>query len=100
LYLAKTPEGNVTPALMGLVSLPDEQLQALSEWVDLPPLTQIRQLTVQEGRVAALGPEWGEFLLDTWLAHDRPADLIEVHLMIAAAGDRLSDEARRAALEY
>jgi hypothetical protein len=99
-YLAKLPKNQAMPALMGLVTLPDEQLMTLSEWVALPAIHQVRQLTVQESPIAALGPQWGEFLLDAWLVHDQPVDLLEVHLMIAAGGDRLGDEARRLALEY
>ncbi|MES2506858.1 MAG: hypothetical protein V4599_09150 [Verrucomicrobiota bacterium] len=98
-YLAKAPKDTAMPALIRLVRMPEDQLQALSAWVDQPPLTQVRQLTVQPAPVARLGPEWGEALLQTLLVHSHPMDLIEAHLMIAAAGDRLRNEARHEALE-
>lgn len=99
-YFLKAPKDHAMPALMGLVSLPDEELNALSNWVRMAPVSQIRQLTVQPGPVDKLGPEWREFLLDTWLVHEAPVDLLEAHLMVAAAGDRLNADARRGALEY
>ncbi|TDU64307.1 hypothetical protein EI77_04195 [Prosthecobacter fusiformis] len=97
-YLAKAPDGTAMPALMGLVGLPQDQLQALADWVSMPPVGQVRHLTVYRGPISTLGPEWGDFLLHAWLAHAQPVDLLEVHLMIAASGDRLSDDARHSAL--
>jgi hypothetical protein len=98
-YLAKAPKDTAMPALIRLVRMPEDQLQALSAWVDQPPLAQVRQLTVQPAPVAKLGPEWGEALLQTLLVHSRPMNLMEAHLMIAASGDRLRDEARQEFLE-
>lgn len=98
-YLAKAPKDTALPSLMRLARMPEDQLQALSDWVNEQPINQIRQLTVQKAPIAMLGPEWGEALLQTWLAHKAPVDLLEVHLMIAAAGDRLNEEARDTTLK-
>ena len=98
-YLAKAPKDTAMPALMRLAKMPQDQLQALADWVDQPALNQIRQLTVQKGTIIILGPEWGEALLQTWLVHAPPVNLLEAHLMVAAAGDRLPEQARQTALE-
>ncbi|MBB5036884.1 hypothetical protein [Prosthecobacter dejongeii] len=98
-YLAKAPKDTAMPALMRLMRLPEDQLQALSDWVNLPAISQVRQLTVQQAPISKLGPEWGEALLQTLLGHARPMNLMEAHLMIAASGDRLRDEARLEALQ-
>lgn len=98
-FLARAPKDTAMGALMRLVKLPDDQIQALAGWIDLPALEQVRQLTVQQGAVAALGPEWGEALLQTWLARGPAVNLEEAHLMVAAAGQRLSESGKHDALE-
>lgn len=98
-FLAKAPKDTAMPALMRLARMPDADVQVLDSWLDLPPLEQVRQLTVQKGEVARLGPDWAHALMQTWLAHGPVVNLDEAHLMIAAAGERLSDSARHESLQ-
>ncbi len=98
-YLAAALKGDAVPVVMRLVALPEAHLNALSSWVDASPLNQMRQITVQDAPVSALGQEWADVLLRCWLAGAVPVDLVDVHLMLAAAGDRLSNAARREALQ-
>jgi len=98
-WLAAAPQDTALPALLALARMPEEQVQILAAWLSFSPDRQIRQLTVQKAPIADLGPEWNAALLHTWLAQTPQIDLIEVHLMIAAAGDRVADNQRQAILE-
>lgn len=93
-WLARAPKHTAMPALMRLACLPEGDVHALAAWIRQPPLTQLRQLTVQTSPVAALGREWNEALLYTWLGHHPQVSLLDAHLMVAAAGDRLTDNTR------
>lgn len=89
-YLGLSRKDTTLPALIRLVHLPPDHLHYLADWVDLDPLTQLKQLTVQQSQVSALGPEWEQALFQTWLNHKTPINLIEAHQLIAAATERLS----------
>lgn len=98
-WLAVAPRDTALPALMSLVKMPDEEIQILADWLKLSPISQARELTVQQAPITRLGPEWNAALLQTWLIHAPPVDLLEVHLMIAAADGRLTDAQKHDALE-
>lgn len=93
-WLAKAPRHSAMPALLQLMQMPEADVHALADWIRQPPMSQIRQLTVQASPLSSLGREWNEALLYTWLGHRPQVSMQEAHLMVAASGDRLSSETR------
>lgn len=93
-WLAKAPRHSAMPALLQLMQMPEADVRELAGWIRQPPMSQIRQLTVQASPLASLGREWNEALLYTWLGHHPQVSMQEAHLMVAASGDRLSSETR------
>lgn len=95
--LAKLPSRRLNPALFQLGMLPDAEVKNLSTWLQEPAVLRLRQLTVQQGPVAAAGPLNAALILAEIQRPDAPgAD--ESRLLVSAAGDRLEEPVKVEAL--
>lgn len=96
--LAQAPAPLRQPALFQLALLPDAEVRALHDWAACPPEQRLRQLTVQAGPVAAPCPLNTALLFAELTRPDvLPPD--DTRLLVSAAGDRLEEPHKVAALE-
>lgn len=93
-FMGKGAKDSAIPFVMRLIKLTDAQILSLAEWVAQPSSTQVRQLTVQQTSLEELGPHWGAVLLLAALGNDPLLPPLETHLMVSAAGDRLTTEGK------
>lgn len=96
--LAHAPEPMRQPALFQLALLPAHEVRALHEWDTSSAEQRLRQLTIQHGPVAAPCP-LNTALLFAELAGPEALAVDESRLLISAAGDRLEEPHKLAALE-
>lgn len=96
--LVSAPEPVRQAALFQLSLLPDHEVRALHEWKAASAEQRLRQLTVQHGPVAAPCP-LNTALLFAELASPGALTVDESRLLISAAGDRLEEPHKLAALE-
>lgn len=93
-YLVKAPKETLPSLLVSIARLQDDKLAQIEAWLQLPPLQQLRQLTVEHSSMLENAGTLRDALLLGWLGQkDLPAPL-PAHLMIAAAGDKLDDTMR------
>lgn len=96
--LARAPEPLRQAALFQLALLPAHEIRALHEWNSSLAEQRLRQLTVQQGPVAAPCP-LNTALIFAELAGQEALMVDEARLLISAAGDRLEEPHKLAALE-
>ncbi len=98
-FLTKAPSETVQPILMSVALLSDEKLEKVDAWLRRPPLDQLRELTVQDTAMLANSGQLRDALLLGWLGQDHPYAILEAHLMLCAAGDRLGEDLRLHAIQ-
>ncbi len=99
-YLVKVPAETAQPILMSIAFLADERLALADEWLRLPPMQQLRELTVRDTPLLRDSGTLRDALLLGWLGQDiKGTSHAEAHLMIAASGDRFDDTMRLYAYE-
>lgn len=96
--LVSAPEPVRQAALFQLSLLPDHEVRALQEWKAASAEQRLRQLTVQHGPVAAPCP-LNTALLFAELASPEALTVDESRVLVSAAGDRLEEPHKLAALE-
>ena len=96
--VAKVPGPLQQAALFQLALLPEHEVRALGEWHTAPAEQRLRKLTVQQGPVAAPCP-LNTALVFAELAGPQAPAVDEARLLISAAGDRLEEPHKLAALE-
>lgn len=95
--LARAPAHLRQAALFQLSLLPEGEVRALQEWGGCAPEQRLRQLTVRQGPVHAPSP-LHTALLFAELNHPEAPPPDDTRLLISAAGDRLEETAKLAAL--
>lgn len=99
-FLVKVPAETAQPILMSIAFLADERLALADEWLRLPPMQQLRELTVRDTPLLRDSGTLRDALLLGWLGQDiKGTSHAEAHLMIAASGDRFDDTMRLYAYE-
>lgn len=99
-YLIKCPPSVAKRILMSIVTLEDERLALVGAWLSLPPMQQLRELTVRESAMLKKAGTLRDSLLLGWLGQEDSVIITkEAHLMIAASGGRLDDQMRLYAFE-
>lgn len=96
--LVHAPEPMRQPAFFQLALLPAHEIRSLQEWDAAPAEQRLRQLTIQHGPVAAPCP-LNTALVFAELAGPEALTVDESRLLISAAGDRLEEPHKLAALE-
>lgn len=96
--LVRAPAPLQRPALFQLAMLPDADVRALREWARSSSEQRLRQLTVQTGPVAAPSA-LNTALLFAELAQPDVLQPDDMRLLVSAAGSRLEEPHRVAALE-
>jgi hypothetical protein len=95
--LATAPKNLQQPALLQLALLPEKEVLALHEWLKDLPEQRLRRLTVQQGPIHTPCPLNTALVFTELERADAP--LIEdTRLLISAAGDRLEEPHKLAAL--
>ncbi|MES2599024.1 MAG: hypothetical protein V4662_27095 [Verrucomicrobiota bacterium] len=99
-YLTKAPASVVKRILMSISFMPDQRLAQVDAWLSLPPMQQLRELTIRESAMLKGAGTLRDSLLLGWLGQEDTAIITnEAHLMIAASGGRLDDQMRLYAFE-
>ena len=99
-FLTKAPPVVLERILMSIAPIPDERLALVDAWLKLPPMEQLRELTVRDPAMLKGAGTLRDSLLLGWLGHEKRAIAPhEAHLMIAASGSRLDDQMRLYAFE-
>lgn len=96
--LARAPRHLLQPALFQLAMLPDPELEALHTWQKAVPEQRLRQLTVQQGPLPTPCPLNTALLFVALTRADAPL-IDDSRLLVSAAGDRLEEPHKIAALE-
>lgn len=96
--LASAPGHLQRAALFQLAMLPEAEVRALHEWLKIVPEQRLRQLTVVQGPVDAPCP-LSTALIFTELGRADAPPVDDSRLLISAAGDRLEEPHRLAALD-
>lgn len=97
--LVHAPESMRAAALFQLALLPGHEVRALHEWNAASAEQRLRQLTVQHGPVAAPCP-LNTALVFAELRGPEALTVDESRVLISAAGDRLEEPHKLAALEH
>jgi len=99
-YLTKAPPSVVERILISIAPIPDKRLAQVDSWLNLPPMQQLRELTVRDAEMLKGAGTLRDSLLLGWLGQANTAIATnEAHLMIAASGGRLDDQMRLYAFE-
>ena len=99
-YLTKAPPSVVERILLSIAPMPDNRLALVDGWLDLPPMQQLRELTVRDAEMLKGAGTLRDSLLLGWLGQENTTIAPnEAHLMIAASGGRLDDQMRLYAFE-
>ncbi len=99
-YLTKAPPSVAQRILISIATMPDERLALVDAWLNLPPMQQLRELTVRDSAMLKNAGTLRDSLLLGWLGQEDTAIITnEAHLMIAASGGRLDDQMRLYAFE-
>lgn len=93
-YLVKAPKETLPSLLVSISRLQDDKLAEIEAWLQLPPLQQLRQLTVEHSSMLENAGTLRDALLLGWLGQKDLPSPLPAHLMIAAAGDKLDDTMR------
>lgn len=96
--LADAPKHLQQAAAFQLAMLPDKEISALRDWLQAVPEQRLRQLTVVQGPVQAPCPLNTALLFAELERADAPP-VEDTRLMVSAAGDRLEEPHKMAALE-
>lgn len=96
--LASAPGHLQRAALFQLAMLPEAEVRALRQWLETDPEQRLRQLTVVQGPVHAPCP-LNTALIFVELGRADAPPLDDSRLLISAAGDRLEEPHRLAALD-
>lgn len=97
--LVRAPEPLRQAALFQLALLPAHEVRGLEEWKAASAEQRLRQLTVQHGPVAAPCP-LNTALVFAEIAGTERLTVDESRMLISAAGDRLEEAPKVAALEH
>lgn len=99
-YLVKVPQETAQPILMSIAFLADDRLAQVDHWLGLPPMQQLRELTVRDSPMLHDSGSLRDTLLLGWLGQGaNRTSTAEAHLMIAASGNRFDDAMRLYAYE-
>jgi hypothetical protein len=99
-FLIKSPPEVVQRILLSIALIQDQRLALVDAWLDLPPMQQLRELTVRDAEMLKDSGTLRQSLLLGWLGQENAAIITnEAHLMIAASGGRLDDQMRLYAFE-
>lgn len=93
-YLCKAPAELRRQIVLSLALVSDERLAQLDDLLKLPPMEQLRQMTVQASPLDEGHGTLRDSVLLAWLGHSFEAPVVESHLMIAASGDRVDDSVK------
>lgn len=96
--LASAPKHLQRPAIFQLAMLPEAEVRSLHEWLKAVPEQRLRQLTIVQGPVHAPCPlNTALVFAELGRADAPPVD--DMRLLVSAAGDRLEEPHKLAALE-